>query len=204
MLKKYFIPDKINEYKPYSLRKKAVLAMLILVLLLEGFFLIQIFFVFRYTNLFSSILPNVLIDLANSDRQKNNLGGLAPNSLLEQAALLKAQDMAAKGYFAHTSPDGAKPWAWLDKVGYSYLTAGENLAINFSDSADIENAWMASPGHRANILNNNFTEIGIAAAEGTYKGKEATFVVQFFGRPEVAAAAGRVEAEAAAPRSGDG
>jgi hypothetical protein len=194
LIKKYFIPSKANDFQPYSLRKKAVLSLLVLILLLEGFFLIQVLFIFKQTNLFSSILPDVLVGLANSDRQKNNIGGLEINPLLQKAAQLKAQDMASKGYFAHVSPDGTKPWAWLDKAGYAYLAAGENLAVNFSDSLDVENAWMNSPSHRANILNNNFTQIGIASASGTYRGQPAMFVVQFFGRPQASQVAAQTPA----------
>jgi len=189
LFKKYFIPAKNNDHQPHILRKRAVLAILVFVLLVEGFFLVQIFLLFPNTNLFSSILPNVLVDLTNSDRQQNSVQPLKTNSLLEQAALLKAQDMAQNAYFAHTSPSGVTPWYWLEKAGYAYLGAGENLAVNFADLVDIENAWMNSPAHRQNILDNRFSEIGIATAKGLYNGREAIFVVQFFGRPKIAAAA---------------
>jgi hypothetical protein len=74
-------------------------------------------------------------------------------------------------------------------VGYKYSAAGENLAINFVESKDINDAWMRSPGHRANILNNKFTEVGIAAAQGIYRGRQTIFVVQFFGKPAKTSAA---------------
>ena len=195
-LKKYFIPHKNNDHQPHLLRKRAVLAILVFILLVEGFFLVQIFLLFPNTNLFSSILPNVLVDLTNKDRGQNEIAPLVSNLLLEQAAMLKAQDMAENGYFAHTSPSGATPWYWLQKVGYAYSGAGENLAVNFSDSADIENAWMNSPAHRQNILDNRFSEIGIATAKGLYNGREAIFVVQFFGRPELSSALSKVQASA--------
>lgn len=165
--------------------------MIVLVALffLEAAFLVQIFLVWPYSNIFSSILPSVLVDLTNNDRSENNVSALKVNPLLELAAQLKAQDMATKGYFEHTSPEGLTPWFWLQKVGYRWSGAGENLAVNFSDSSDIENAWMNSSGHRANILDNRFSEIGIATAKGIYKGQEAIFVVQFFGRPLVTQAA---------------
>ena len=154
---------------------------LVALLFLEAAFLVQIFLVWPYSNIFSSILPSVLVDLTNNDRSENNVSALKVNPLLELAAQLKAQDMATKGYFEHTSPEGLTPWFWLQKVGYRWSGAGENLAVNFSDSSDIENAWMNSSGHRANILDNRFSEIGIATAKGIYKGQEAIFVVQFFG-----------------------
>src|SRR3989344_4740191 len=90
--------------------------------------------------------------------------------------------MASKGYFAHVSPEGQSPWYWLKQAGYSFSYAGENLAVDFSDSADVSRAWLDSPGHRANILNKNFLETGVAISKGMYQGRETTFVVQFFGR----------------------
>ena len=95
----------------------------------------------------------------------------------------KANDMVANNYFAHTSPSGLTPWYWFEQVGYGFTYAGENLAVNFSDSQDVTNAWMNSAEHRANILNANFTQIGIATATGTYNGAPATYVVEDFGTP---------------------
>ncbi len=183
MFKKYFIPEEENDYQPHFLRTRVVTVFLIFLFLIEAAFLVQILFLWRYTNIFSSILPSVLVELTNGDRGQNRIAALAVNPLLEQAAQLKAQDMAQKSYFAHTSPSGLTPWVWLQKVGYKYSGAGENLAVNFSDSSDIESAWMNSPTHRANILDNRFSEIGIATAKGIYQDRESIFVVQFFGRP---------------------
>jgi hypothetical protein len=195
IFKKYFIPDKSNDHQPHLLKKRAVLRILLVVFFIEALLLFQIFVVFTKTNFLASVLPNVLVDLANSDRQEQSLGVLKVNPLLEEAAKLKAQDMASKGYFSHTTPDGKTPWYWLDQVGYNYTSAGENLAVNFFDSQDIDSAWMNSASHRANILNNKFTEIGIATANGVYQGKDTIFVVQFFGRPASIVAAPAVKKE---------
>lgn len=108
---------------------------------------------------------------------------LKTNPVLVAAAQAKANDMAAKGYFAHVSPEGLDPWHWFKEAGYSFDYAGENLAIDFSDSADVERAWMNSMAHRENILNSRFSEIGIATAEGLYQGHATIFVVQEFGAP---------------------
>ena len=139
--------------------------------------------ILKGTDLTALVLPKVLVDYANDDRLALSYGTLKINSVLEKAAKLKANDMANRGYFAHDSPDGHTPWYWFDQVGYNYSYAGENLAVNFSDSVEVNQAWMSSPGHRDNILNNNFTEIGIATAEGIYQGRLTVFVVQLFGRP---------------------
>ncbi len=131
----------------------------------------------------SAIYGSVLVQLTNQDRSNLNLNTLTVNSLLEKAAQMKADDMASRGYFAHNTPDGKTPWYWLNKAGYVYLYAGENLAVNFEESEDVQNAWMNSEGHRKNILDSKFKEIGIATSTGVYKGRTATFVVQMFGTP---------------------
>lgn len=182
VLKKYFIPNEHNEYKPHILRKTAVGVI--------AFVSVMIFFagvaqnvVLIKTSLLSAVIPRALVDLANGSRFANNVGVLSTNPTLEFAAQLKANDMAGKGYFAHVSPEGVEPWHWIRQAGYQYVYAGENLAVNFSDSVDVNNAWLNSPTHRANILNDRFTEVGIATARGMYKGRETVFVVQMFGRP---------------------
>lgn len=182
-LKKYFIPHQENEYKPHILRKKAVIFLLVILVFLETFFLLQTLIVFKKTNLLAQILPAVVIDLTNDARKINNLSSLETNQILESAAKLKAEDMAKKGYFSHTSPDGKSPWYFFEKAGYYYSSAGENLAIHFFDSQDLINTWLASPSHRSNILNKNFTETGTGVVRGFYQGKETVFIVQLFGAP---------------------
>lgn len=181
--KKYFIPHEGNDHRPHFLRSKSFVVILFLILFVEVVYVSQVLFLFPNAGFLASILPSVLVADTNAGRTANELQPLQANDLLEEAAQLKADDMAAKGYFSHVSPNGETPWYWLDKVGYDYEYAGENLAVNFTDSQDVINAWMNSPEHRANILNGIFSQIGIAAASGTYEGKTAIFVVQFFGRP---------------------
>ncbi|MEK7602302.1 MAG: CAP domain-containing protein [Patescibacteria group bacterium] len=131
----------------------------------------------------AAVITSVLADLVNTDRSINKIGTLTVNPTLTAIAQAKANDMAEKGYFAHVSPEGNNPWYWFKQGGYLFTYAGENLAVDFSDSADVEQAWMKSPTHRANILNDNFTEVGIATAVGTYEGHQTIFVVQEFGTP---------------------
>lgn len=131
----------------------------------------------------AAVISSALVTLTNTDREAERLGTLTVNPQLVAAAQAKANDMAEKGYFAHTSPEGLTPWYFIRQAGYTFAYAGENLAVNFGDSEDVTRAWMESPTHRANILNEEFTEIGIATAVGTYKGKETVFVVQMFGTP---------------------
>lgn len=132
----------------------------------------------------SAIYASVLVNLTNKDRLANKVGELKVNPLLEKAAQMKADDMATKGYFAHNTPDGKTPWYWVEQAGYQYKYAGENLAVNFENSEDVETAWMNSRGHFLNIINPKYEEIGIATSTGTYKGRTAIFVVQMFGTPK--------------------
>lgn len=183
-LKNHFIPHSGNDRHPHLLRTEATIFLLAIVIIIEVAFLASTIVLPSGTSFFSLILPQALVQSANADRGADGLGTLTAHQLLEQSAALKAQDMASKGYFAHTSPEGRTPWYWLERVGYSYASAGENLAVNFIDSSDVHSAWMNSPSHRANIMNAGYTEIGIATATGMYKGNEAVFVVQYFGKPK--------------------
>lgn len=136
----------------------------------------------------AAVVSATLIDLANQDRAQNGLSALTLDPLLVAAAQAKANDMAANSYFAHVSPQGVDPWHWFEVVGYKFVYAGENLAVDFSDSTDVNTAWMNSPTHRENILDPHYTQIGIATAQGMYQGHPTTFVVQEFGSPASAAA----------------
>ena len=135
-------------------------------------------------SILSAVLPGVIVELTNLEREQENIGGLRRNPLLDEAARLKAEHMRAYEYFAHYSPgDNVAPWHWFERVGYNYIHAGENLAIYFDDSAEVVRAWMNSPSHRDNILRGHYTEIGVAAVEGRYQGYDTVYVVQLFGTP---------------------
>lgn len=133
--------------------------------------------------LVSTILPAVVIDLTNEERADLNTAPLQRNAVLDEAARLKAQHMAKHEYFSHYSPDGVSPWHWFKEAGYVYAHAGENLAVYFTDSDEVVDAWMDSPTHRANIVNGQYTEIGVGTAKGTYEGYKTVYVVQLFGAP---------------------
>lgn len=182
-LKHWFIPHPGNDHQPHFLRDATAAVLILLAIAAEGALIFHKDVLIPHSTFLGEILSSVLVDETNQNRAADSLNVLAPNWQLEAAARAKAEDMAAKGYFAHTSPEGRSPWYWFDLIGYHYSYAGENLAVNFTDSADVTNAWMNSPGHRANILNSHYTEIGIASAHGTYQGHDAIFVVQLFGRP---------------------
>lgn len=124
---------------------------------------------------------DTLVTFTNAARAENGLGALSTNNALGLAALAKAQDILAKDYFAHNSPDGKTPWDFINESGYTYVYAGENLAIGYTDTSELFTAWMNSPTHRENIVNPNFREIGVAVVSGEFQGAETTVVVQEFG-----------------------
>src|SRR3989344_4163144 len=183
-LKKHFIPHTGNDHRPHILRNYNIKNILVLIVFLELFtFLLPTLMHLNRIGGMAAVLPAVLSSLTNEERQAQNLPTLTVNPILNAAAEMKAEDMATKGYFAHTSPEGKAPWYWIEKVDYKYQYAGENLAINVNDSTDVTNAWMASPTHRANIVKGGYTEMGTGIAKGVYQGRETIFVAQIYANP---------------------
>ncbi len=121
----------------------------------------------------------------NMARQENGFLALSVNAKLTRAAEAKVDDMFNRQYFEHESPTGVGPGDLADGVGYEYLMIGENLALgNYEDDQALIDAWMNSPGHRANILRPQYTEIGVAVKRGLYEGRTVWLAVQEFGRPQ--------------------
>ena len=187
-VKHYCVPHKENAFKPKVFALKSIIVIAAILVGLQGVFILQNLLL-KNDAFLASVLPGALTALTNEDRSAQGASKLVFDKVLAQAAQLKAEDMAERGYFSHIDPDGRSPWFWFDSVNYEYKRAGENLAINFSESIDVEEAWMNSPAHRENILKSEFTNVGIGVANGTYEGKSTTFVVQFFATPARSAAA---------------
>lgn len=126
-----------------------------------------------------------IINSTNVFRKENNdLPALKENKLLNLSAEKKVKDMFEGQYFEHNSPKGKGVGDLGSEVGYEYLLIGENLALgNFKDNYDLVKAWMDSPGHRENILNSKYTEIGVAVGQGKYDGRNVWMAVQHFGAP---------------------
>lgn len=182
VFKHLFVPHDKNDYKPHLFRELGVSAIIFTSVFLLGASFGSSLFLQR-TVLGVQISSGVLIDLTNESRLAYNQPALIRNEKLDQAAELKGKDMAEKQYFSHDSPEGVTPWFWIQKVGYNFLYAGENLAIDFTEATDVEKAWLNSPAHRANIMNIDFREIGIAVVEGVYQGYPTMYIVQMFGTP---------------------
>lgn len=180
----FFVPQQTNNYKARILHP-SVLSLLVALFLIYQFG-INFFLLLQPAILgfASNITPERLIELTNQERLKRGLPPLSLNQSLNQAAQLKAGDMFAFNYWAHNSPSGRDPWSFFKEAGYVYLYAGENLARDFMTSEAVVNAWMNSPTHQDNILNQNYQDIGLAVVDGTLNGVETTLVVQLFATPQ--------------------
>jgi hypothetical protein len=140
-----------------------------------------------------------LLSDTNAERSKQGESPLRLNSRLSNAAQAKARDMVKRDYWAHEAPDGKTPWAFITENGYTYQSAGENLAYGFANAADSVAGWMNSPEHRANILNASYRDVGFGVADSPdFMGRgPQTIVVAEYGRPAAgeggAAAAGTAD-----------
>jgi uncharacterized protein YkwD len=121
-----------------------------------------------------------VIKLTNRERAKSGCKPLKSNSLLKSAAQAHSGDMAKKDYFSHTGKDGRSPFDRMTDAGYSYTAAAENIAAGQRTPADVVKGWMNSAGHKKNILNCTYTEIGVGYAKG---GSYGTYWTQNFGKP---------------------
>lgn len=108
-----------------------------------------------------------VLNLVNKHRRENGLKELTLNSNLSNVAQIKAEDMKNNNYFSHTSPTYGSPFDMMKQFGISYKTAGENIAKGQKTPEAVVNAWMNSEGHRANILNANYTQMGLGYTNGT-------------------------------------
>ena len=133
----------------------------------------------------TDINAQAMLAETNGERTSHNKPALQLNTQLAAAAATKAEDMATRNYWSHTTPDGAQPWTFIQKAGYHFEAAGENLAYGFGNSDQVIKAWMLSPEHRANLLNANYQDVGFATVnvpnfQGT--GRQ-TIVVAMYGEP---------------------
>jgi len=180
-----FFPNHNNNFRAKLLHNKNIL-LVTLLLFFGGLFLSTI-----RTNYPSVLGVSVdisaqkLLLLTNKRRQENGLPSLTLNPKLSEAAAKKAENMFAQNYWAHNSPDGKTPWVFIKGVGYNYIYAGENLARGFDTADEVVNAWMASSKHRANVLSENFRDVGFAVKKGKLNNEETVLVVEEFGDQDV-------------------
>ena len=121
-----------------------------------------------------------VLKLVNAERKKAGLQPLTLSNKLTNIAYTKAKDMAEKNYFSHQSPTYGSPFDMLKQFGVSFSAAGENIAAGQKSAEEVMNSWMNSSGHKANILNANYTQIGVGFYRG---GQYGTEWVQLFIKP---------------------
>lgn len=127
-------------------------------------------------------LAQQVLTLVNQERASAGLAPLSMHAGCAQVAYDHSWDMDFRDFFSHTNPDGASPFNRMANAGITYSAAAENIAAGYATAADVMNGWMNSQGHRDNILNANFTEIGIGVRQGS-NGQYGTYWTQVFRRP---------------------
>ncbi|MBU1200800.1 hypothetical protein KJ953_04720 [Patescibacteria group bacterium] len=176
-----FVPHHKNNHKPKILHTNSLLTLLGVLIMAQSVISMLSVLQPKILGFATNIDPEKIIILTNNQRLQNDQKSLTTSNKLNQAALAKASDMFASNYWSHASPSGTEPWYFISQADYQYKHAGENLARDFENSAEVVSAWMASPTHKKNILDSRFENIGVAVVNGTINGKETTLVVQMFG-----------------------
>ncbi|WP_181871549.1 CAP domain-containing protein [Sphaerisporangium album] len=113
-----------------------------------------------------SQLEAAAVALTNEERTRKGCAPLRLDPRLARAARAHSRDMAERGYFGHTSPDGASPWDRMARAGYSN-SAAENIARGYASAEETVRSWMANSGHRRNILNCQIKTVGVGVAYGS-------------------------------------
>ncbi|HVQ43990.1 MAG TPA: CAP domain-containing protein [Candidatus Saccharimonadia bacterium] len=206
-LKHWFVPHAHNDHRPHLIRLHglAVVALLIIGVQITANLVrpagaggLAHGRVLAYAT--DTITPVDLFNQTNQERVAGGLPALHLDARLNQSAGLKAGNMFAENYWAHVSPSGIQPWHWFEQAGYAYTYAGENLAKDFDTTSGAIQGWMNSPGHRANILNPNYTDVGFAVQNGTLVGGQTTLIVAHYGATAGSAVAAATPAPQATPK----
>ncbi len=179
----FFTPRHTNNHRPVAISFSAITTYIVFLLVFQIGLTLTAKLNPEILGYATNISVSDLLRLSNEKRMENGAEILTYNDKLANAAAAKAADMFAAQYWAHTSPTGRDPWSFIINAGYSYLYAGENLARDFADSKGVVEAWMKSPTHRENLLNDRYKEVGFAAVNGKYGTYETTLVIQMFGTP---------------------
>lgn len=139
----------------------------------------------RVLGLSTKLDKQAILQVINQERAAAGLNPLNSDDRLESAATAKGENMFADNYWAHVNPtNGTEPWAYIQQAGYEYQSAGENLGRDFSDEKSLVKAWMESPSHRANILNPQFSDVGLVVLDGEIDGAPVVLIVNLFAQPK--------------------
>ena len=178
------VPHRANQYRPHAIRRYGIVAILVAIIALQA-----LYNGVSHGNVLgveAQITASGLLAATNQARIDQHEKPLTINPELNKAAELKVKNMFNMQYWAHDAPDGTTPWHWFSVAGYNYQSAGENLAKNFTTDSSAVAAWMASPSHRANILNTSYQDVGFAVMDSTLGGQPTTLIVALYGSPETA------------------
>lgn len=199
-MRRLLLPNSRNNYTPFLLHRSA-LVVYVLVIFLFNVIVGQL----QISTVQAAVDAPTLYSLHNSNRAANGLTALTVNSQLVTSATNKANAMLESDCWDHYCPPGTSPWSFILNAGYEYVYAGENLGEGFSSNSTLMNAWMNSATHRANIMNGNFTEIGIGFAYGSYQGNpnNTIAVVHFGSRQKVSPTATPKPVEQISTNSGN-
>lgn len=191
-IKLTFLPHKLNQYRPHLIRRQGLAIILLLMVSLH------VGYNYSTTGTVLGVQAQInteeLLAGTNRVRAQEKLAPLTMNAQLSQAAYLKGKDMFQQQYWSHVSPEGATPWQWFQSVGYNYAYAGENLAKNFATADGATTAWLASPEHKANMLDANYSEVGFASIDGMMNGEPTSIIVALYGKPASTAAVAGLQA----------
>jgi len=182
------VPHRANQYRPHVVRRYGIVAILVAIIALQGGY--NSISHGNVLGVEAQITPSGLLAATNQARADQHEKPLVMNAELNKAAELKVKNMFDKQYWAHTAPDGTTPWHWFGVAGYHYDSAGENLAKDFTTDSSTVAAWMASPSHRANILNASYQDVGFAVMDSELDGHPTTLIVALYGAPETVAVQG--------------
>jgi hypothetical protein len=180
-ISEHFIPHPCNDYKPKILHIDTLILIGLFLAIIKAAVVGYGFFIYSQVGYMEPRAQVEAVELINRARSDNGLEAVRANDYLNDRALEKAQDMLAKDYFAHYSPEGKAPWDLISRNKYPYLYVGENLARNFTSVTMAHKALMNSPSHKDNILNKKYTDVGIAVVSGALANEETTVLVQLFG-----------------------
>jgi hypothetical protein len=171
-LKHYVIASEHNDWQPWIIRPTAFVCFCIMTWTLR--LALPVSFSFAQATIDAA---DVMAKI-NLERTNRFIPALTSNSKLSTAAGAKSNDMLARSYFAHVDPDGNYVWGRIESAGYApYLTLGENLAMDFGSASGVVEAWMNSPTHRANIVNQKFEDQGLASIYGLFEPDHYTIMI---------------------------
>jgi len=179
------VPHEGNGHHPHVLKHRVLFGFAAIVFGLKVLAVTATVLYPSYGSQALSLTAANVLSLANQARAAAGAQALRLSVLLNSSAQAKADDMAKNGYFAHTSPSGLTPWSFIRGSGYRYVRSAENLAVHYQTAEAAQGSWMASPSHRANIMNPAFVDLGVGIARGVFEGADTLFVVEHFGQPFV-------------------